>query len=240
MFDAQAKDIEGNQWLAGLPAKDLDALKPYLSEVVFDRGLTLYDAGQDVDQVYFPIEGVVSLMTVLRGGAMVETAAIGREGMVGVTCGPLNGRAVSRAVTQTDGVALRIESGRFTQVLHASHDMREALGRYTEALFAQVQQTAACNALHRLEARYARWLLTLQDRNDSTSFEMTQEELSDMLGVRRATVSEASAALEKRGLIKRSRGRVEIIDRKGLEGAACECYRTMRKTLRDLLGTDGT
>ena len=208
-----------------------------MMQCAFERGLALYDAGQAVDLVYFPIEGVVSLMTVLRGGAAVETAAIGREGLVGVTCGPMNGRAVSRAVAQTDGVAICIEQARFSEALHESPAMRDALSRYTEALFAQVQQTAACNAVHRLETRFARWLLTLADRADGEgAFDLTQEDLSDMLGVRRATVSEVGAALEKRGLIKRGRGRIEIIDRKGLEGAACECYRTMRTTFRDLLG----
>ncbi len=239
MTYTQGIDAPGNQWLANLSLSDIDRLKPHLSHVVFDRGLTLYDAGQDVDQVYFPLEGVVSMMTVLKGGVMVETAVIGREGMVGVTCGPMNGRANSRAVTQTDGSALCMDIERFTQALAQSAEMRQALSRYTEALFAQVQQTAACNALHKLEARLARWLLALQDRYDSPVFDMTQEDLADLLGVRRATVSEVSAALENRGLIQRGRGRVEIVDRKGLEGAACECYRTMRKTLQDLLGSDG-
>jgi CRP-like cAMP-binding protein len=222
-----------------LGAKDLHLLKPYLTEVGFERGMTLYDAGEDVHHVYFPTEGVVSLMTVLRGGGMVETAAIGREGLVGVTCGPMNGRAVSKAVTQTDGSAMCIDIARFSSALHESHAMREALTRYTETLFAQVQQTAACNALHRLEERFARWLLTLGDRDECESFELTQEELADMLGVRRATVSEVGAALERKGLIERGRGRIRITDRRGLEGVACECYRTMRQTMDGVLGYGG-
>jgi CRP-like cAMP-binding protein len=237
MTHAQAKDVEGNRWLGSLPSSDLARLQPHLMHCAFERGITLYDAGEDVDLVYFPIEGVVSLMTVLKGGVLVETAAIGREGLVGVTCGPMNGRAVSRAVAQTDGLAVCLKADRFTEALHASPAMRDALARYTEALFAQVQQTSACNALHKLEARMARWLLTLADRADGErSFRLTQEDLSDMLGVRRATVSEVGSILEGRGLIKRGRGRIEIVDRKGLEHAACECYGTIKETFKELLG----
>ncbi len=234
MTAQQTQDALGNQWLASLARKDLHLLEPHLVQVEFERGHTLYEAGEDVHHVYFPTEGVVSLQTVLRGGAAVETAAIGREGLVGVTCGPMNGRAVSRAVAQTDGSARCIDIARFSSALHDSVGMREALARYTEALFAQVQQTAACNALHRLESRFARWLLTLSDRAGEDAFELTQEELSEMLGVRRATVSEVGAALERRGLIERGRGKIQIVDRRGLEGASCECYGSLKHTLRQL------
>lgn len=230
-----AEVSQGNQWLASLSRSDLHLLRPYLVDVHFERGETLYEAGEDVHHVYFPTDGVVSLLTVLRGGGAVETAAIGREGLVGVTCGPMNGRAVSRAVAQTGGSARCIDISRFSSVLHDSRDMRDALARYTESLFAQVQQTAACNAVHRLESRLARWLLTMSDRAGEDAFDLTQEDLSDMLGVRRATVSEVGAALEKRGLIKRGRGKIEIIDRRGLEGAACECYGAMRRTMSRIL-----
>lgn len=235
MTSKEAQVTQGNQWLQSLARKDLHLLQPHLVDVDFERGHTLYEAGEDVHHVYFPTEGVVSLLTVLKGGAAVETATIGREGLVGVTCGPMNGRAVSRAVAQTGGAARCIDISRFSSALHESVGLREALARYTEALFAQVQQTAACNALHRLEARFARWLLTLSDRDGSDSFELTQEDLSEMLGVRRATVSEVGAALEKRGLIKRSRGRIEIADRRGLEGASCECYGAMKTTMQLIL-----
>jgi len=175
------------------------------------------------------------MLTVLGNGQTVETAAIGREGLVGATCGPLNGAAVSRAVTQTPGAAERIGADRFSQALEESEGLRAAVARHTEALLAQVQQTAACNALHRLDARLARWLLMLHDRSEGDSFALTHEGLSDMLGVRRATVSEVGAALEEKGLIRRSRGRIEVLDRPGLERAACECYRTIADTMAALL-----
>jgi len=237
MTDPTAVGASGNRWLASLPVADLNLLIPHLSSVSFDRGQTLFDTGEDVGRVFFPTEGVVSMLTVLSDGQMVETAAIGREGLIGATCGPLNGAAVSRAVTQTPGAAMSIGADRFSEALDGSEALRAAVSRHTEALLAQVQQTAACNALHRLDSRLARWLLMLHDRSDGDSFRLTHESLSEMLGVRRATVSEVGAALEDKGLIRRGRGRIEVLDRDGLERAACECYRTISETMAALLAS---
>lgn len=223
-----------NHWLASLNAEDRKRIAPHLHDTGFTRGQTLYDAGEAVGEIWFPSSGVVSLMTVIDGDRLVETAAIGREGLVGVTCGPMNGRAISRAVAQTDGAAACVPIEKFSEVLEGSESARKALARYTEALFAQVQQTAACNARHRLEERLARWLLMFHDRADGDSFELTQAGIADMLGVRRATVSEVSAELERRGLIRRRRGRIEVLDRKGLRAAACDCYDAIRKVMDGL------
>lgn len=223
-----------NQWLASLDARDRRRIEQSLHEVAFARGRLLYDAGESVSDVWFPITGIVSLMTVLQGERMVETAAIGREGLVGVSCGPMNGRAVSRAVAQTDGKALCLSSDAFSEALEESEAMRLALSRYTEALFAQVQQTAACNAQHRLEERLARWLLMFHDRSDADRFELTQADIAGVLGVRRATVSEVGAELERKGLISRGRGSVQVLDREGLENAACGCYGAIRKVMETL------
>lgn len=220
-----------NRWLAALEAADRRRIEPHLTSVSFTHGRMLYDAGEAVDDVWFPTRGIVSLMTMLEGDKMVETAAIGREGLVGVSCGPMNGRAVSRAVAQTDGEALRLPGEAFARALEASEPMRLALSRYTEALFAQVQQTAACNAQHRLEERLARWLLMLHDRSDGDRFELTQSDIAGILGVRRATVSEVGAELERKGLIRRGRGSVQVLDRGGLERAACACYGAIRKVM---------
>jgi CRP-like cAMP-binding protein len=194
----------------------------------------LYDAGEEVGEVWFPIQGVVSLMTLLDDEKMVETAAIGREGLVGVTCGPMNARASSRAIAQSDGVAVCLPNAIFADALEDSQAMRQALARFTESLFAQVQQTAACNAQHRLDERLARWLLTIHDRSDDQRLYLTQSAIAGMLGVRRATVSEVGALLEGRGLIRRGRGWVEVLDRPALEGAACGCYRAMSNVMKDL------
>jgi CRP-like cAMP-binding protein len=220
--------------LASLKPGDRSRLEPHLEERPFERGQVLYDPGEAVDVVWFPLSGVISLMTLLPEGKMIETAAVGREGLVGVTCGPMNGRAISRAVSQTGGTAACLPADVFASAMSASEDMRSALARFTEALFAQVQQAAACNAQHRLDERLARWLLTLHDRADSDAFELTQQDIAGMLGVRRATVSEVGSQLESKGLIRRRRGRIEVLDRKALEAASCGCYGQIRDVWRDL------
>lgn len=223
-----------NLWLATLRPVDRRRLAPHLTERPFDTGLMLYDIGEAVDCIWFPLHGVISLMTVLDEGHAVETAAIGREGLVGVTCGPLNGRAATRAICQIEGVAACCDARAFAEILSESEPMRVALSRFTEGLMAQVQQSAACNAQHRLDQRLARWLLSTQDRTDSDRLELTQADVAGMLGVRRATVSEVSAELEGRGLIRRGRGWVQVLDRDGLEAAACGCYGLVRGVMADL------
>ncbi len=223
-----------NLWLAALDAADRRHIEPHLIPRPLVQGELLYDAGEAVDEVWFPLKGVVSLMTLLDDDKMIETAAIGREGLVGVTCGPMNARASSRAISQSDGAAVCLSNDVFSEALERSETMRVALAKFTESLFAQVQQTAACNAQHQLDARLARWLLTIHDRSDGNRFELTQSDIAGMLGVRRATVSEVGSALEGRHLIRRGRGWVEVLDRKALEAASCGCYRTMRDVMQDL------
>lgn len=223
-----------NLWISALSSADRRRLEPHLEERSFGRGQMLFDAGEAVEAVWFPTSGVVSLMTVLADDHMVETAAIGREGLVGVTCGPLNARAASRAISQVEGAAVCCSSEVFSDALGRSEPMREALARFTEGLFAQVQQTAACNAQHRLDERLARWLLTLHDKAEDDRIRLTQADIAGMLGVRRATVSEVGAEMEGRKLIRRGRGWIEVLDRQALEQAACGCYRIMRGVLDDL------
>lgn len=223
-----------NLWIASLDAVDRQRLEPHLNERPFAQGQMLYDAGEDVEEVWFPMTGVVSLMTVLPDDKMVETAAIGREGLIGVTCGPMNGRASSRAIAQIEGSAACCPADVFSEALGQSDAMRTALSKFTESLFAQVQQTAACNAQHRLDERLARWLLTLHDRADGDRFDLTQSDIAGMLGVRRATVSEVGSVLKGQHLIRRGRGWVEVLDRKALEDASCRCYGAMRNVMKDL------
>ena len=223
-----------NLWIAALEPADRRRIEPHLNEKAFDQGQMLYDAGEAVDEVWFPLKGVVSLMTMLPDDKMIETAAIGREGLVGVTCGPMNARAFSRAISQSDGVAACLPNDIFSEALGKSEAMRMTLAKFTEGLFAQVQQTAACNAQHRLDERLARWLLTIHDRSEGNRFELTQSDIAGMLGVRRATVSEVGSQLETQKLIRRGRGWVEVLDRKALEGASCGCYGLMRGVMKDL------
>ncbi len=223
-----------NLWIASLPPEDQKRLKPHLNERPIEPGEILYDAGDAVDEVWFPHDGAISLMTILDEDKMVETAAIGREGLVGVTCGPMNGRAASRAIAQIEGVASCCPAKVFSDALAASEAMRHALATFTEGLLVQVQQTAACNAQHPLDERLARWLLTISDRVETERVVLTQSDIAQMLGVRRATVSEVGSELVDRGLIRRGRGWIEIVDRPRLEGSACGCYRMMRGVLADL------
>lgn len=223
-----------NLWIAALDPEDRRRIEPHLHERPFAQGQLLYDAGEAVDEVWFPLNGVVSLMTLLPEDKMVETAAIGREGLVGVTCGPMNARASSRAIAQIEGSAACCPADVFSDALGKSERMRTALSKFTESLFAQIQQTAACNAQHKLDERLARWLLTLHDRAGSDRFDLTQSDIAGMLGVRRATVSEVGSELEGRHLIRRGRGWVEVLDRKALEGASCGCYGVMRGVMKDL------
>ena len=223
-----------NLWIAALDPADRKRIEPHLHERPFAQGQMLYDAGEAVEEVWFPMSGVVSLMTLLDGDRMIETAAIGREGLVGVTCGPLNARAASRAIAQVDGVSACCPADVFADALRRSEGMRIALSKFTESLMAQIQQTAACNAQHRLDERLARWLLTIHDRADADRFALTQSDIAGMLGVRRATVSEVGSMLEDKGLIRRGRGWVEVLDRKALEGASCGCYALMRGVMKDL------
>lgn len=221
-------------WIAALDPADRRRIEPHLRERPFAQGQMLYDAGEAVEDVWFPMSGVISLMTLLDDDRMIETAAIGREGLVGVTCGPMNARAASRAIAQVEGVSACCASEVFAAALQASESMRGALARFTESLFAQVQQTAACNAQHRLDERLARWLLTIHDRAEGDRFALTQADIAGMLGVRRATVSEVGALLVDKGLIRRGRGWVAVMDRKALEAAACGCYGAMRNVIKDL------
>lgn len=223
-----------NLWLAALAAPDRERLEPHLEERAFRQGQTLYEAGEAVEAVWFPLNGVVSLMTLLADDRMVETAVIGREGLVGVTCGPLNARASSRAIAQIDGSAACCPAEVFSAALAESDEMRGALSRFTESLLAQVQQNAACNAQHRLDERLARWLLTVHDRADGDRFGLTQADIAGMLGVRRATVSEVGSELEGKGLIRRGRGWVQVLDRPALERASCGCYSMVRSVMKDL------
>ena len=228
-----------NQWLASLDAEDRARLAPHLRKKNFSRGHVLHEAGEIAEAVWFPMQGAISLLTLVDEDKAIETAVVGTEGLVGAACGPMNGTLMTRAVAQTDGRAVCIASNRFSDALAESETLRAATARHTEALFAQVQQLAACNAQHLLEERLARWILMLDDRVGGGRLNLTQQSIADMLAVRRATVSEVSSALERRGLIRRTRGALEVADRAGLERAACACYGAVRKAMDELDVTPG-
>jgi CRP-like cAMP-binding protein len=217
-----------NKLLSALPAKSYQRLLSGLEAVQLNFGDVLYEAGRKIRHVYFPGDSLVSLLTLVNGHLALEVGMVGREGMVGL---PLAlGRDVSpvRALVQGAGGAMRMKSARFAKEIRKSPPLQQGVYRYADALLAQVSQTAACNRFHLVEQRLARWLLMTRDRVRSDEFRLTQEFLAHMLGVRRVGVTKAAGALQARKLIEYSRGGIKILDGKGLEAAACECYRIVK------------
>jgi CRP-like cAMP-binding protein len=217
-----------NRLLFALTSEDHSLLAPHLKELSLELGSLLQEEGEPVEQIYFPHQGMVSLLAIMSDGQGIETATVGSEGAVGAMSGFGARRGFTRAVVQAPLVASRISSLQFQAAVQKSETLRNLMASYSEALFAQVQQTAACNALHTMESRLARWLLQTRDRIDSDVLPLTQEFLSQMLGVRRTTVTLVANQLEQAGLIKNRRGRIVVMDRMGLEGVACECYAIVR------------
>jgi CRP-like cAMP-binding protein len=213
-----------NSLLAALPGENYRRLSSGLEPVELEFGDVLYEAGQEIRHVYFPGNSLVSLLTVVDQRMALEVGMVGHEGMVGV---PLAlGAQVSpvRALVQGAGTAMRMESARFRREIRRSPQLQQGVHRYANTLMAQVSQTAACNRFHVIGARLARWLLMTRDRVGSGEFRLTQEFLSHMLGVRRVGVTQAARTLQARKLIDYNRGNIRILDDKGLEAAACECY----------------
>jgi CRP-like cAMP-binding protein len=223
------KDVPANSLLAALPRKAYLALIPDLAPVTLVFGDVLYEPEAEIRDVYFPVRSVVSLLTVVDGHSALEVGLVGHEGMVGI---PLAlGMSVSpvRALVQGAGAAMQMSARSFRSAFDASPPLRRDLHRYAHGLMAQITQTAACNRFHVVAARLARWLLMTRDRVHSAEFRLTQEFLSHMLGVRRVGVTHAASALQRRGLIEYSRGNIRILDRAGLEAAACTCYELVRQ-----------
>jgi CRP-like cAMP-binding protein len=225
-----------NWILAGLPAAEWRRLEPHLERVEMRIKQVLFDPHQRIEAVYFVERGVASIVGILSDGSAVETATIGPEGMVGVSL--LHGvdRVASQAFCQVAGEAYRLRAEVLTSAIRRPDSaMRELLGRYTECLFALVAQSSACNRIHPILQRCARWLLMTQDRVGGDEFSLTQQFLSQMLGVRRASVTEAARVLQQRGLIEYQMGVMRVLDRRGLESTACECYRIVRNEFARLL-----
>jgi CRP-like cAMP-binding protein len=194
--------------------------------------------GGNVDAIYFPIDCVISLLVQTGDGQRVEVATIGNEGATGVYSMLRGGRSVGENIVQSPGDALRLDIRKFNRYLASSTAFSVVMHRYLFALTRQVMQAGACNRVHTMEQRCSRWLLMMHDRADSHQFRLTQEFLSDMLGVRRATVNLAVGRLKKMGLIQYARGQITVVNRAGLEGAACPCYELIRREYRALARAD--
>jgi len=217
-----------NHFLASLPSAEFAALKPHLSEAAMERGALLHEQGDTVRHVYFPQSGMISLVIVMNNGEGAEASTVGREGAVGMLSAVNGTRSSYRAVVQLPGVMARIPANQFHKAAREHSLIGEMVLRYTEMHVAQTQQIAACNVLHNIEPRLCRWLLQTRDRVDAEVLPLTQEFLSEMLGVRRTTVTWAAQALQEAGVIRYRRGRIEVLNPGELEKMACECYDTIR------------
>jgi CRP-like cAMP-binding protein len=230
-----------NRLLASMPASDYSLITSSLQSVIYKQGMVLQEAGEAIDTIYFPQTGMISLLVMSEDGAGVEAATIGYEGGVGVHRGLGRRRAFTRAVIQLDGIVSQISAEAFERATLQSANIREIISAYTEVLWAEAQQIAACNASHDAAARLARYLLQTHDRLQAKTptIALTQDFLAQMLGTRRTTVTLVARALQTAGLIRYRRGKIEIIDRPGLEEAACECYRIIHhETLPEIIGVD--
>jgi CRP-like cAMP-binding protein len=225
-----------NGLLAALAPDDFALLAPALHPVELAFKQALNEPDRPIAAVHFPEGGMVSLLAGLEGGEAMEVGLVGREGLVGLPALLGDGRAGTEAVVQAQGAAWRAEAAALKAAFDESAGVRAVLLRYAQAFHAQVAQSAACNGRHGLEERLARWILMAHDRVDGDAFPMTQEFMALMLGVRRAGVSVAAGMLQKAGAIAHGRGRVTVLDRPGLEAAACGCYGTVRRQFERLLG----
>ena len=226
-----------NRLLKALPQEDYERIHAHLRPHAVKQKQDMGEAGERIAEVHFPVDAVVSILTRMDEGPSVEIATIGNEGVVGLTVAwggdAMNPREV--ATVQAPGEVVSMDAGAFRAELRKQGALASLVERYTLAFFSQVSQQVACNGLHSVEQRCARWLLLTHDRVGTAEFPMTHEFLAQMLGVRRASVTVTAGVLQRAGFVEFSRGRVAVVDRAGLEGAACECYAVTREVYDRLL-----
>jgi CRP-like cAMP-binding protein len=228
-----ARNGPGNRLLAGLPSADFDLISPHLVKASFPRGAVLAETGNDTDLIYFPLDGMITLLSVTQDGKAIETATIGRDGVFGAMAvfGPYRSRV--RAIVQVPMTAVHISAPQLRAAADASKAISLLCIHYNETLLGQARMTAACNALHPIEERLCRWLLRTCEVIETNTIHLTQEFLSEMLGVRRSSITEAAIRLQAAGLISYSRGVINVLDISGIQQRACGCFQTLRDQ-RDL------
>ncbi len=223
-----------NLLLAALPAEEYERLAPHLDPAPLSLSQVLFRPEDQLRYVYFPTDAIVSLLTSLEDGSGMEVGLVGREGVVGVSAF-LGSSETTVATVQATGGSLRLEASKLRVEFSRGGMLQSVLLRYTHALMAQVSQSVVCNARHHIEGRLARWLLMFHDRWRRDEFELTHEFMANMLGVRRASVSEVAEKLQEMGYIRYQRGHFIMLDRKGLEKFACECYPVVKEKFDDFL-----
>ena len=230
-----APDPRNNHILAALPEEEAARLFPQLKLVELPLGMSVYEADDVQRFMYFPTDSIVSLLYVLENGASAEIAIVGNEGVIGVSLFMGGETTPSRAIVQSAGFAYRLGSRAIKKEFDRHGQMLHLLLRYTQALITQMAQTAVCNRHHSVDQQLCRWLLLSIDRLSGTHLNMTQELISNMLGVRREGVTTAARKLQKLGVISYSRGSIEVLDRPKLETLACECYAVVKRETDRLL-----
>lgn len=218
-----------NYLIAALPADAQARLVPNLELVALPLGKVLYESGDTLRHVYFPVDCIVSLLYVMENGASAEISVVGKEGIVGIALFMGGESTPSRAIIQSGGYAYRLLGQKFKEEFNRHTEMLMLLLRYTQSLITQMAQTAVCNRHHSIDQQLCRWLLLSLDRLPGNCLTMTQELIANMLGVRREGVTEAAGKLQKLGVIEYSRGKITVLDRPHLEQLTCECYAVVKK-----------
>jgi CRP-like cAMP-binding protein len=229
-----------NRLLAALPPADLDLLVPHFRKVALERNTVLARTGDPVQRIYFPLSGLVAFIMDMPSGETVATAVVGNDGAAGLLSALGPTRSPVTTAVRVAGTALQISPAQFQAALRRSNAIRELVQTLTRSLLAQFQHTAACNALHTVEARLARWLLQVHDRAEGDVLPLTQEMLSELLGVRRPTVTHVVRRLRASGAIRSNRRSFIEIDRPRLEETACECYQLMRRRIEQINSPEDT
>ena len=224
-----------NHLLAALPTAEFERLAPHLELVPMQLGETLYQPGGQLQHVFFPTTAIVSLLYIMESGVSAEIAAVGNEGVLGISLFMGGDTTPSSAVVTTAGHGYRLRGRQLKEEFNRAGPVQRLLLRYTQALVTQMFQTAACNRHHSIEQQLCRWLLLTLDRLPSNELVMTQELVASILGVRREGITEAAGNLQREGLIRYRRGHMSVLDRPGLEASACECYAVVKKELGRLL-----
>ncbi len=236
LSQGSASRLVGNRLLDSLDKGQLEDLLSHSTSVSLGLAQIVHKPNQLFEYIYFPTDGVISVLCVMEDGRQAEVSAIGREGLVGSALTLGVDRTPGRAMVQVQGTAIRMEAADFTEAIARDQGLHALLGRYVQSLLVHSSQTIGCNQLHTVRQRFARWLLQVSDCMNSDHFNLTQEFMAQMLVVRRASVSAIASDMQKSGLITYSRGKIDVLDRAALEAASCECYRVVEHEYNRLLG----
>ena len=228
-----------NRILAALPAAEYERLLPNLKPVTLEYKQVLYEPNKTIRHVYFPNDGIISMLSTVVDRILVEVGMVGSEGMFGIPVFLGANSTPHQGIVQVAGSAVRMKAGVLREEFKRGGRLQDLLLRYTQAQLVQIAQTAVCNRLHPLEGRLSRWLLMIHDRVDGDEFLLTQDIISQMLGAQRTGVTEAAGTLQKKQMIRYSRGKIAILDRQGLEEAACDCYLIVKEEFDRLAGARG-